>query len=148
LPASEAAGGRTAEASLPVALAAGAGAQVQPSCDEVRGATAPFEPRPARRVVEPRLCESYSNLRRVCARPAMDSDPVCRQGPERGSTGGGGRPRSFPSGPPPDSGDADRRCHALSHGRPRLVAGKAAGLFLRPGSLVRLAAWLQKWAST
>jgi len=30
----------------------------------------------------------------------MDSDPVRRQGPERGSTGGGGRPRSFPSGPP------------------------------------------------
>ena len=37
--------------------------------------------------------------RRVCARPAADSDPVRRQGPERGSTGGGGRPR-IPSGPP------------------------------------------------
>src|SRR5256714_155721 len=46
--------------------------------------------------------------RRVRARPAMDSDPVRRQGPERGSTGGGGRPRSFPSGPPnrPKSGAA------------------------------------------
>jgi len=39
-------------------------------------------------------------MRRVCARPAPDSDPVRRHGPERGSTGGGGRPRSFPSGPP------------------------------------------------
>src|SRR5437764_481552 len=38
--------------------------------------------------------------RRVRARPAPDSDPVRRHGPERGSTGGGGRPRSFPSGPP------------------------------------------------
>src|SRR5919201_967647 len=38
--------------------------------------------------------------RRVRARPATDSDPVRRHGPERGSTGGGGRPRSFPSGPP------------------------------------------------
>src|SRR5580765_7755506 len=37
---------------------------------------------------------------RVRARPAPDSDPVRRHGPERGSTGGGGRPRSFPSGPP------------------------------------------------
>src|SRR6267143_3992158 len=37
---------------------------------------------------------------RVRARPAPDSDPVRRQGPERGSTGGGGRPRSFSSGPP------------------------------------------------
>ena len=37
--------------------------------------------------------------RRVCARPPVDSDPVCRLGPERGATGGGGRPRSFPSGP-------------------------------------------------
>src|SRR6476619_4024044 len=36
---------------------------------------------------------------RVRARPARDSDPVRRHGPERGSTGGGGRPRSFPSGP-------------------------------------------------
>ena len=42
---------------------------------------------------------SYS-ARRVCARPATDSDPVCRLGPERGATGGEGRPRSFPSGPP------------------------------------------------
>ena len=38
---------------------------------------------------------------RVCARPAPDSDPVRRHGPERGSTRGGGRPRSFPSGPLP-----------------------------------------------
>src|SRR5919201_2308864 len=30
----------------------------------------------------------------------MDSDPVRRQGPERDNCGGGGRPRSFPSGPP------------------------------------------------
>ena len=37
---------------------------------------------------------------RVCARPASDSDPVRCHGPERGSTGGGGRPRSFPSDPP------------------------------------------------
>ena len=37
---------------------------------------------------------------RVRARPAPDSDPVRRHGPERGSTGGGGRPRSFSSGPP------------------------------------------------
>src|SRR5580765_1982860 len=37
---------------------------------------------------------------RVRVRPAPDSDPVRRHGPERGSTGGGGRPRSFPSGPP------------------------------------------------
>jgi hypothetical protein len=41
---------------------------------------------------------------RVRARPAPDSDPVRRHGPERGSTGGGGRPRSFPSGPPLSSG--------------------------------------------
>src|SRR5215216_6832003 len=41
------------------------------------------------------------NSRRVCARPASNSDPVRRHGPERGSTGGGGRPRSFPSGPRP-----------------------------------------------
>src|SRR6267378_3533264 len=38
--------------------------------------------------------------RRVRARPAPDSDPVRRHGPERGSTGEGGRPRSFLSGPP------------------------------------------------
>src|SRR5919204_2216035 len=43
---------------------------------------------------------SHTPFRRVRARPAPDSDPVRRQGPERGSTGGGGRPRSFPSGPP------------------------------------------------
>src|SRR6266581_1343253 len=33
-----------------------------------------------------------------------DSDPVRRQGPERGSTGEGGRPRSFLSGPPQSGG--------------------------------------------
>ena len=37
--------------------------------------------------------------KRVRARPPVDSDPVCRLGPERGATGGEGRPRSFPSGP-------------------------------------------------
>src|SRR5436305_7240499 len=42
--------------------------------------------------------------RRVRARPASDSDPVRRHGPERGSTGEGGRPRSFFSGPPPFGG--------------------------------------------
>src|SRR5436190_16626952 len=42
----------------------------------------------------------HTPCRRVRARPAPDSDPVRRHGPERGSTGGGGRPRSFPSGPP------------------------------------------------
>ena len=41
----------------------------------------------------------YARRERVCARPASDSDPVRRHGPERGETGGGGRPRSFPSGP-------------------------------------------------
>src|SRR5213078_2869967 len=34
----------------------------------------------------------------------MDSDPVRRQGPERDNCGGGGRPRSFPYGPPADAG--------------------------------------------
>ena len=53
LPASEAAGGRSAAASLPVAFAARAGAPMQPAGDEIRGTTAPFEPRQARRVVEP-----------------------------------------------------------------------------------------------
>src|SRR5439155_22316682 len=56
--------------------------------------------RPVGRVVEPGKSAQYLLLRRVCARPAADSDPVRRQGPERGSTGGGGRPRSFPPGPP------------------------------------------------
>src|SRR6476646_8903923 len=41
---------------------------------------------------------------RVRARPAPESDPLRRHGPELGSTGGGGRPRSFPSGPPLSSG--------------------------------------------
>src|SRR6266511_5326022 len=63
--------------------------------------------------------------RRVCARPAPDSDPVRRHGPERGSTGGGGRPRSFPSGPP--LREAKRRAGRAEDGRP----GKA-----RPASNV------------
>src|SRR5580765_8544800 len=37
---------------------------------------------------------------RVRVPPAPDSDPVRRHGPERGLTGGGGRSRSSPSGPP------------------------------------------------
>src|SRR6478735_1518244 len=37
---------------------------------------------------------------RVRAGPAPDLDPVPRHGPERGSPGGGGRPRSSPSSPP------------------------------------------------
>src|SRR6266481_4767675 len=39
----------------------------------------------------PGLCVILTRWR-VRARPAPDSDPVRRQGPERGSTGGGGRP--------------------------------------------------------
>src|SRR5437867_3843472 len=57
--------------------------------------------------------------RRVRARPASDSDPVRRHGPERGSTGGGGRPRSFPSGPL--LREAKRRAGRAEDGR----AGKA-----------------------
>ena len=69
--------------------------------------------------------ESFVILRtwRVCARPAPDSDPVRRQGPERGSTGGGGRPRSFPSGPPlrggPEGVTAGRQSRPASYGRHR-----------------------------
>src|SRR6185437_6460645 len=58
---------------------------------------------------------------RVRARPAPDSDPVRRHGPERGSTGGGGRPRSFPSGPP-----LPARIH------PRLRLGHDESLGFRP----------------
>src|SRR6266508_1138209 len=69
--------------------------------------------------------DSFVILRtwRVCARPAPDSDPVRRQGPERGSTGGGGRPRSFPSGPPlrggPEGVTAGRQSRPASYGRHR-----------------------------
>src|SRR4029077_14527770 len=49
----------------------------------------------------PRLAPSVILARgRVCALRPWDSAPVRCHGPERGSTGGGGRPRSFPSDPP------------------------------------------------
>ncbi len=65
----------------------------------------------------------HTHKRRVCARPASDSDPVRRHGPERGSTGGGGRPRSFPSGPPLRA--AQRRAGRAEDGR----AGEAGTAF-------------------
>ncbi len=43
----------------------------------------------------------------------MDSDPVCRLGPERGATGGEGRPRSFPSGPLVSRERVPNRCGGL-----------------------------------
>src|SRR5436305_939421 len=55
-------------------------------------------------------------MRRVRARPVMDSDPVRRQGPERDNRGGGGRPRSFPSGPPPPA--AGRRADPAARAKP------------------------------
>src|SRR6266508_1522647 len=98
--------------------------------------------------------DSFVILRtwRVCARPAPDSDPVRRQGPERGSTGGGGRPRSFPSGPPlrggPEGGTAGRQSRPASYGRHRKRClsgpplrggpeGVAAGRQSRPASYGR-----------
>jgi hypothetical protein len=44
-------------------------------------------------------CGDRVKSERVRARRMSDSDPVRHHGPECGSTGGGGRPRSFPSGP-------------------------------------------------
>src|SRR5881396_634723 len=83
--------------------------------------------------------------RRVRARPASDSDPVRRHGPERGSTRGGGRPRSFPSGPPfanqiaGQSGGYGRRGQPVGPSPPRL---SVRGSFT-------LAAWPRHaWEST
>jgi hypothetical protein len=99
---------------------------MQPTCDKVNSATTLVETCPARRVVEATTRAQYSAKRRVCARPATDSDPVRRQGPERGSTGGGGRPRSFPSGPPLFV-RCNARCRAVPVGpRSRQGAGRRA----------------------
>ena len=99
---------RRAAATLPLGLAARARREMPPAGDE-SGCTPP--PRTARSpspIVPDSPSETRSfccpdgsySARRVCARPPVDSDPVCRLGPERGATGGEGRPRSFPSGPP------------------------------------------------
>jgi hypothetical protein len=71
--------------------------------DEGGGAPPPGAPRcPCGRRAHVAFAEWMGNTRarRVSARRSVDSDPVCRLGFERGATGGEGRPRSFPSGPP------------------------------------------------
>src|SRR6266568_4875440 len=74
-----------------------------------------------------------------------DSDPVRRQGPERGSTGEGGRPRSFLSGPPRLRSDTRRAGRALfgrtAEPRPAFSVGSAKrcldGLALNGRTCVR-----------
>ena len=97
--------GRAAGAT-PDALFARTGAQVQAARDESLGLQAFTEVTRTRVYLTFLRCCRHAGpfviltRWRVRARPAPDSDPVRRQGPERGSTGGGGRPRSFSSGPP------------------------------------------------
>ena len=113
-------GDRRAPGATPDALPARACAQMPTSRHESVSAQAFTEVTRARVYLtfargcrHARAMRHTSAKRRVRARPAPDSDPVRRQGPERGSTGGGGRPRSFSSGPPLLSSEIRRASRAM-----------------------------------